>query len=348
MSALLVPAAAALAGLPASLTEAGTVSSGETVLFWVVGPLMVLAALGMVFARKAAYAAIALVGVMLCLAAIYIAQQAPFLGVVQVVVYTGAIMMLFLFVLMLIGVDASDSLLETLKGQRWIAALGALGLLCVLVAVFVGAAFPQAVGLDQLDAMANTGGAITNVTGVALLLFSEYVGAIQLSGALLVVAAVGAITLTHRQRTRPVLDQRATAEAKMRAYAQTGASPNQAPAPGVYARTTSATAPALSATGAPVLESVPQVLRIRGQVTPIGDFSPETVGAVAAQQAGHPGAPMHGAAGTQSVTQSGSAGMRGVGAPVPAGLAEQQRAARAELGLPDEDTAQIESGESQS
>ena len=360
MSALLVPTGlAGIAGaLPASLTETGAVGPGETVLFWVVAPLMVIAALGLVFARKAAYSAISLVAVMLCLSVIYIAQQAPFLGVVQIVVYTGAIIMLFLFVLMLIGVDASDSLLETIKGQRWIAALGALGLVLVLGAVIVTAAYPQAVGLDAVNAVANpgadpqavqtTGGPVTNVTGVALLLFSEHVAAIQLSGALLVVAALGAQTLTHRQRTRPVLDQRATAEAKMRAYAESGVRPNQAAAPGVYARSTSATVPALSATGAPVLESVTQVLRIRGQVTPIGDISPETVEAVATQQAGHEGQVMHGGAASRSITQSGVPGMRGVGAPVPAGLAEQQRAARAELGL-DEDTdaARIESGESQ-
>ena len=83
--------------------------TGEVVLFWVLAPIAVLAALGLVFARKAVHGALFLALDMICLAILYIVQGAPFLGIVQVVVYTGAVMMLFLFVLMLVGVDASDS-----------------------------------------------------------------------------------------------------------------------------------------------------------------------------------------------------------------------------------------------
>ena len=101
-----------------------TASGGEAVLFWVLAPLMVLAALGLLFARKAVHAAICVVFVMISLAILYIAQEAAFLGVVQIVVYTGAVMMLFLFVLMLVGVDASDSLVETIRGQRFIGKIG--------------------------------------------------------------------------------------------------------------------------------------------------------------------------------------------------------------------------------
>ena len=95
-----------------------TASAGEAVLFWVLAPLMVLAALSLLFARKAVHAAIAVMFVMVDLAILYVAQEASFLGVVQVVVYTGAVMMLFLFVLMLVGVDASDSLVETIRGHK--------------------------------------------------------------------------------------------------------------------------------------------------------------------------------------------------------------------------------------
>lgn len=308
-----------LAGpLPAGLTEAGTLTGGETWLFWIVGGLAAILALGLVFARRAAYAAICLVGVMVCLAILYTAQEAPFLGVVQVVVYTGAIMMLFLFVLMLIGVDATDSSLETLTGQRLIAAIFGLGLLVILAVVLTSAATPAPVGLAGPNAD-------TNPTGVARLLFSEHILSIQLSAALLVVAALGALTLTHKQRLRPVLDQRATAEAKMQAYAEGKVLPNQKAAPGVYARSLSAASPALSGTGAPILDSVPQVLRIRGQVKPLGEVSPESVEAVATQQTSHEGLRMHGGEATRSVGQSSSWGMAGAPAPQPAALEKQRR-----------------------
>ena len=90
-------------------------------------PIAVLAALGVLFSKKAVHSALLLAATMLCLAVLYLAQDAPFLGVVQVVVYTGAVMMLFLFVLMLVGVDSADSLVETLRGQRVAAVAGGLG-----------------------------------------------------------------------------------------------------------------------------------------------------------------------------------------------------------------------------
>ncbi len=124
--------------LPAAITDAGTTSGGEAVLFWVLAPIMVLAALGLLFARKAVHAAMAVVAVMISLAFLYVAQEAPFLGVVQVVVYTGAVMMLFLFVLMLVGVDTGDSLVETIKGQRWIGLLGGAAVAFLLIGSITG------------------------------------------------------------------------------------------------------------------------------------------------------------------------------------------------------------------
>ena len=93
-------------------------STGEAVLFWVLGVVAVTGALGVVMAAKAVYSAMFLAMTMLILAVFYIAQDALFLGVVQVVVYTGAVMMLFLFVLMFVGVDSGESLVETIRGQR--------------------------------------------------------------------------------------------------------------------------------------------------------------------------------------------------------------------------------------
>src|SRR5262252_7100754 len=115
------------------LMAADSVSSGEKVTFWIFAPIAVLGALGMVWARNAVHSALFLVLTMLSLGVFYVLQQGPFLGMVQIIVYTGAIMMLFLFVLMLVGRDASDSVIETLRGQRVVAVVFGLGL-----AVLVG------------------------------------------------------------------------------------------------------------------------------------------------------------------------------------------------------------------
>src|SRR3954452_15090896 len=96
-------------------------SEGLMIAFWILSPVMVAAALGLLFARKAVHAALLLAVVMIGLAVLYLVQDAPFLFAVQIIVYTGAILMLFLFVLMLVGVDASDSLVETIRGQRALA-----------------------------------------------------------------------------------------------------------------------------------------------------------------------------------------------------------------------------------
>src|SRR3954451_20308739 len=96
----------------------------------------------MVTTRRAVHAALLLAVDMLAFAVFYAAQDAPFLAFVQIFVYTGAVMMLFLFVLMLVGVDASDSLVETLRGQRVAAVALALGFAVLLIAV-IGNALVQ-------------------------------------------------------------------------------------------------------------------------------------------------------------------------------------------------------------
>ncbi|MEE6273889.1 NADH-quinone oxidoreductase subunit J [Georgenia wangjunii] len=297
--------------LPTALVETGTVavSTGETVLFWVLAPLMVLASLGLLFARKAVYAAVSVIFVMICLAVLYVAQEATFLGVAQVVVYTGAIMMLFLFVLMLVGVDASDSLVETLKGQRWIGLVGGVG----LAAALGGVALTATMGAPQGLAVPN---ADTNPVGVARLIFSDYVFTMELTGILLVTAAVGALTLTHRERIGPKQGQREVADAAMAALAD-GGRVSPLPPPGVYARHNAADVPALGADGKPIEASVPRVLRIRGQLRTIASVSPETATAVAAaQQADTTERGTAGDLGARTVAQSGAAGMPGL-APEP-------------------------------
>jgi len=208
------------------------------IAFWILAPVMVLAALGMVLSRKAVHAALLLAVVMVSLAVLYAVQDAPFLFVVQIIVYTGAILMLFLFVLMLVGVDSSDSVVETIRGQRLAAVL-----LGVLFAVTIGIGVAQTtlglvVGLDDANAEGN-------VTGIAYLLFSKYVFAFEVTSALLITAALGAMVLAHQERLTPKLTQRTVAEQRMRDYVATGKPLGPLPTPGVYARHNAVDTPAL-------------------------------------------------------------------------------------------------------
>ena len=207
-------------------------SIGETVTFWFIAPIAVASALGMVFAKKAVHAALMLVTTMFCLAVAYLLQGAPFLGFVQIVVYTGAIMVLFLFVLMLIGVESSESLVETLRGQRLAATILGLGF-AGLVVFPIGHVIRHqpAVGV----AAVNTAGG-GNIHAIARLLFTQYVFAFEAVSALLVIAAVGAMILGHRERTGPPPSQK---EALRRRFTEGGVL-TPLPGPGVYASADSA------------------------------------------------------------------------------------------------------------
>jgi hypothetical protein len=207
-------------------------------------------------------------------------------------------------------VDAADSLHETIKNQRWVAVVAGLGLVIVLVGVAA-----QAVGLRDVAGL-ETANADSNPVGVARVLFGDYVFAMELTGALLITAALGAVVLTHAERLRPKVTQEQVAEEKMRAFAKRGGRIEQLPAPGVYARSNAADLPALSATGEPVVSSVPRVLRVRGQERTIGEVSPETVAAIALA-ATSPAAGVHGGDATRAVGLSGLPDMPGEAPPVP-------------------------------
>jgi len=231
-------------------------SGGEAVLFWVLAPLSVLGALGLVFAKKAVHAALGMALVMINLGVFYIAQNADFLGIVQIFVYTGAVMMLFLFVLMLVGVDSSDSLVETIKGQKIAGFVLALGLGIVLIAAIGSVSFASPVGLVK----ANADG---NITGVANLIFGKYVWVFEITSALLITSALGAMVLAHRERLTPRPTQREWSERRFRE----GRNLAGLPAPGVYARHNAVDTPALLPDGTPSELSVSRVLTAREQVT---------------------------------------------------------------------------------
>jgi NADH-quinone oxidoreductase subunit J len=227
--------------------------------FWCLAPILVAAALGILFVRKAVHAALLLAVVMIGLAMLYLSLDAPFLAAVQVAVYMGAILMLFLFVLMLVGVDASDSVVETIKGQRLMAIVGGLLLGVVLVVGLGQITLGTAVGLD--DANANG-----NIPALADLLFSKWVFAFEVTSALLITAAVGAMVLAHRERLEPKPSQADLAARRMQDYAASGRHPGNLPTPGVFARHNAVDTPALLPDGTASETSVSRVLMARGTV----------------------------------------------------------------------------------
>ncbi|GAA0524574.1 NADH-quinone oxidoreductase subunit J [Paractinoplanes ferrugineus] len=232
------------------------VSTAEAVGFWILGTVAVIGALGMVIARNAVHSALWLVTTMLSLGFMYVMNAAPFLGAVQIIVYTGAIMMLFLFVIMLVGRDASDSLIETLRGQR-IAAI----VLGVGFAALVGTGLARAlgdtptVGLNEANA-ANGG----NVQGLASLLFTRYVFAFEVTSALLITAAVGAMVLAHVERAKSEVVNQVT---RMTQRFRPGNYPGAKAGPGVYANTMSVAAPARLPDGNGSERSISPILPVR-------------------------------------------------------------------------------------
>ncbi|WP_280502506.1 NADH-quinone oxidoreductase subunit J [Nocardia farcinica] len=230
-------------------------STGEAVQFWILAPLAVLGALGTVFAAKAVHSAICLAATMIALAVMYIAQDALFLGVVQIVVYTGAVMMLFLFVMMLVGVDSAESLRETIRGQRVAAAVVGVGFGLLLIAgiaigiresgvVFPGGGFP---GRDVIAELAE-------------LIFLRYVWAFELTGALLITATLGAMLLAHRENFGGRRTQQELARSRFR-DGVSRATP--LPTPGVYARHNAVDIPARLPDGSFEELSVSTILRHR-------------------------------------------------------------------------------------
>jgi NADH-quinone oxidoreductase subunit J len=220
-----------LAAAAAAASTAPT--TGQSVTYWVLAVLAVLAAFGMIFSRKAVHCAMLLAVVMLSLAVLYATQGAPFLAFVQVIVYTGAVLMLFLFVLMLVGVSASDSLVETIKGQRLAAGLTAIALVVLLLGT---------VGHATLGGVTAVGAAYgsANLTSIARLIFTKYVYAFEVTSALLITAALGAMVLAHRERTEPKPTQRELARRRV-----TSAHPTPLPGPGTYALHNAVDRPAL-------------------------------------------------------------------------------------------------------
>ncbi len=245
----------------AATAGADLAGTGETITFWVVAVLAVVCALGVVVATKAVYSALCLAGTMLLLAVAYLAQGAMFLGVVQVVVYTGAVMMLFLFVVMLVGTRGDDEDAPPgISGVGWHR----------LVAAVVGVAFGLVlIGLiSRASIVGQPGGKrVGTIDSLADLIFVRYVWTFELTAALLITATVGALVLAHHERTTPKPTQRELSELRFRE----GLRPTPLPNPGVYAFGNSVDLPGLLPDGTPDLDSVNHTLTPRAVARATGD-----------------------------------------------------------------------------
>ena len=194
----------------------GQVPLGEAICFWILGPISVAGAIGMVTFRNAIHSALSLVATMMSLGTFYVIEQGPFLGLVQIIVYTGAIMILFLFVLMLVGISVA----KAFEGRK-------------------------PVNLDGPNAHGS------NVHTIAALLFTKYLFAFELTSALLIVAAVGAMVLAHIERDGPKPTQKSLARERIRS-----GRPQPLPGPGVLSTGNSIGTPALLPDGSVSHESV--------------------------------------------------------------------------------------------
>jgi NADH-quinone oxidoreductase subunit J len=235
------------------LASAGTTAAAtsKSVVFWLLAVVSVGSAVGMVLARRAVHCALFLAAIMLSLAVFYALQGAPFLAFVQVIVYTGAVLMLFLFVMMLIGVSSRESLVETIRGQRLAAATAGIALVVLLILGIGDAALgPATQSVSQ--------GGSGNVTGLATLIFTTYVFPFEVTSALLITAALGAMVLAHRERTSPKLTQRELSKQRV-----ASGRPTPLPSPGVFALHNAVDMPALLPDGSPSELSVSSMLARR-------------------------------------------------------------------------------------
>ena len=244
--------------------------------FWLLAPIMVLAALVMVFAKKPVHSALSLAVVMICLAVQYASQEAPFLFVVQIIVYTGAILMLFLFVVMLVGVDSTDSLKETFKGHKVAAMIAALAFVVLLILAVGNAVTTDVIGTDHPVGLgqANAAGG-NNVKSLAELVFTKYVLVFEATSALLITAAVGTMVLAHGEADKKK-SQRERVTDRMAAYAEHGSHPGVRPNSGVYARTNQIGAPALLPDGTVAQDSISGTLATRGAIIDAGELKAPT------------------------------------------------------------------------
>jgi NADH-quinone oxidoreductase subunit J len=175
----------------------------ELIVFVVAGGACLAGAIGVVTSRNPVHSALSLVATLFGIAVLFVAQEANFLAAVQVIVYAGAIVVLFLFVIMLLGVDEADDLdVEPLKGQRAAATFLGVALFALPVAALASTDFEATGALGDLDRK------VPDINQLGEALFTDYLYAFEITSVLLVIAVVGAVLLSRRgaRRTEEILD----------------------------------------------------------------------------------------------------------------------------------------------
>jgi NADH-quinone oxidoreductase subunit J len=173
----------------------------ELIVFVIAGAACLAGALGVILSENPVHAALSLVGTLFGVAVLFVAQEANFLAAVQVIVYAGAIVVLFLFVIMLLGVDRFDDLrIEPLVGQRAAAAVVSLGILALSVGALASTGYEVTGFAGEIDA------GLTDIERLGESIFTDYVYAFEITSILLVIAVVGAVVLARRSREPEILD----------------------------------------------------------------------------------------------------------------------------------------------
>lgn len=179
-----------------SVTPARSTTVAEALVFVVMGLGALAGAVTVIIARNPIYSAIGLLGTLLSVAVLYVSQLAHLVAAVQVIVYAGAVLTLFLFVIMLIGVDKDEERRETLPRQRWIVAGIALTVVLFAAGLTIFGDFVWVPAATVIDPAATDG----TVEAVAEPLFTDWVLAFEATALLLTIAAAGAIALAHYRR----------------------------------------------------------------------------------------------------------------------------------------------------
>jgi NADH-quinone oxidoreductase subunit J len=179
----------------------------DNVVFWVFAPVSIGSAIAMLFQRNAVHAALFLIVNFFTIAVFYLVLGASFLFAVQIIVYAGAIMVLFLFVIMLLGVDRAEPLIEPIRGQRPLAVLLGSGIaLELFVAIRAGIGLSTRASAD-FDTVVNRGG---NAVALSRVLFRRYFFPFEATSVLLIVAAIAVVVLAARQRRAITRAEQAT------------------------------------------------------------------------------------------------------------------------------------------
>jgi NADH-quinone oxidoreductase subunit J len=193
----------------------------ELFVFFAAGAICLGGALGVVLNRNPVHAALSLVATLFGIAVLFIAQEAHFLAAVQIIVYAGAIVVLFLFVLMLLGVDRAEDLsIEPLGGQRIAALVIGLGVLGLPLLAFASTEGEATGARPAADAANRITGGVADIDRLGESLFTDYLFAFEITSVLLVIAVVGAVVLARKVKRAEYVNDPLVAAAEAEAQAK--------------------------------------------------------------------------------------------------------------------------------